>query len=212
MDDKERVRKILELLKREYPNPRTALRFNNPLELLIATILSARCTDKQVNKVTKELFKKYSTPEDYSRVDVKELQEDLRSLGLYRSKAKNIKKACSILVKKHSSRVPDSMEDLITLPGVARKTANVVLSNAFNVLEGIAVDTHVSRLTQRLKLTKHTRPEKIEKDLMAITPREEWSNLSHLLIFHGRRVCKAKKPRCGTCVLRHLCPSAFTFS
>lgn len=211
MNRKERALKIIEILKKEYPAPRTALRFSNPFELLIATILSARCTDKQVNRVTEGLFRKYKTPEDYAKVDVRELEEDLHSLGLYRSKARNIKKACSMLVEKYSSKVPRCMDDLVALPGVARKTANVVLSNAFNMLEGIAVDTHVSRLARRLGLTGNSRPENIEADLMAITPRNEWSNLSHLLIFHGRTVCKARKPKCEICVLRGLCPSAFTF-
>jgi endonuclease-3 len=208
MRDRKRVREILRLLRREYPAPRTALRFRNPFELLIATILSARCTDRQVNRVTRNLFKKYRTPEDYVRADIRELEEDLRSLGLYRSKARHIKKACTVLVEKHSSRVPRRMEELVALPGVARKTANVVLSNAFNVSEGIAVDTHVSRLARRLGLTRSSHAEKIEEDLMAITPRGEWSDLSHLLIFHGRRVCKARNPLCGICVLKRLCPSA----
>ncbi len=208
MDDGDRVRRILEILRLEYPQPRTALRFSNPLELLIATILSARCTDKQVNRVTRKLFRKYRAPEDYLEADIRELEEDLRHLGLFRNKAKLIRRACAVLVEKYSSRVPGRMDDLVSLPGVGRKTANVVLSNAFNVSEGIAVDTHVSRVAQRLGLTGNSRPEKIEADLMSITPREEWSDLSHLLIFHGRRICKARKPRCGACVLRQLCPSA----
>lgn len=211
MEDRERLLKILELLKKEYPEPRTALEFSNPLELLVATMLSAQCTDERVNMVTKKLFKKYPSPEDYAKADLAELEQDIRSTGFYRNKARNIKNCCAAIVEKFGSVVPNRMEDLITLPGVARKTANIVLSNAYGVIEGIAVDTHVRRLAQRLGLTKNKDPGKIEVDLMALAPGEDWSNLSHLLIFHGRKVCKAKKPRCESCVLKELCTSAFTF-
>lgn len=212
MDDKTSLLKILALLKEEYPEPRTALSFSSPLELLVATILSAQCTDERVNLVTKELFKKYRSAEDYAEADLRELEQEIHSTGFYRNKAKNIQNCCRTIVEKFDSNVPRRMEDLVTLPGVARKTANIVLSNAYGVIEGIAVDTHVRRLSQRLGLTKNKDPNKIEVDLMAITPKEEWVNLSHLLIFHGRAVCQAKKPRCGACVLNKLCPSAFTFS
>jgi endonuclease-3 len=208
----ERLLKLLELLKKEYPEPKTALEFSNPLELLVATILSAQCTDKRVNMVTKELFKKYPSPEDYAEVGLEELEQDIRSTGFYRNKARNIKNCCKMIVEKFDSEVPNKMDDLITLPGVARKTANIVLANAYGVIEGIAVDTHVRRLAQRLGLSKNKDPNKIETDLMAVAPKEEWSNLSHLLIFHGRKVCQAKKPKCDACVLNRACPSAFTFS
>jgi endonuclease-3 len=212
MKDGERLLKILKLLEKEYPEPKTALEFSNPLELLVATMLSAQCTDERVNKVTKELFKKYRSPEHYAEADLEELEQDIRSTGFYRNKARNLKNCCRMIVEKFGSEVPNKMEDLITLPGVARKTANIVLANAYGVIEGIAVDTHVRRLAQRLGLTKNKDPGKIETDLMALAPKEEWSNLSHLLILHGRNVCQAKKPKCEACVLNTLCPSAFTFS
>jgi endonuclease-3 len=212
MKDGERLLKILKLLEKEYPEPKTALEFSNPLELLVATMLSAQCTDERVNKVTKELFKKYRSPEHYAEADLEELEQDIRSTGFYRNKARNLKNCCKMIVEKFDSEVPNKMEDLITLPGVARKTANIVLANAYGVIEGIAVDTHVRRLAQRLGLTKNKDPGKIETDLMALAPKEEWSNLSHLLILHGRNVCQAKKPKCEACVLNTLCPSAFTFS
>ncbi len=208
-DDK--AKEILRLLKNEYPGIKIALHYGNPLELLIATILSAQCTDKQVNGVTKKLFEKYKTPADYIITPQEELEKDIYSTGFYRNKAKNIKELCKILVNDYDSKVPDTMEDLLTLPGVARKTANIVLSRAFGVLEGIAVDTHVKRVSGRLGLTESTNPEKIEKDLMRIIPREEWENFSLLLINHGRKVCSARKPLCGECFLNKLCPSAFKF-
>lgn len=206
-----RVLEIIQLLEKEHPDAKIALHFTNPLELLIGTILSAQCTDERVNIVTKTLFKKYKTPEDYAKVDLKQLEEDIRSTGFYRNKAKNIKKCCQILIEKFNSQIPKTMEQMLQLPGVARKTANIVLSNAYGVIEGIAVDTHVRRLAQRLGLTKHDDPVKIEEDLMEIVPKDYWMRITDLLIFHGRRVCSAKKPQCGSCVLNKICPSAFKF-
>jgi endonuclease-3 len=207
----DKVDEIRVLLKKEYPEVKIALDFSNPLELLIATILSAQSTDKQINKVTKTLFKKYRTPQDYVNTPQEELEKDIYSSGFYKNKAKNIKKLCGILVENFNSKVPETMEDLITLPGVARKTANIVLSGAFGKIEGIAVDTHVKRVSARLGLTENTDPEKIEKDLMKIIPKNDWDIFALLLIQHGRQVCEAKKPKCELCVLNKLCPSAFTF-
>jgi len=177
----------------------------------VATILSAQCTDRRVNIVTKTLFKKYRKAEDYANADLEELEEDVRPTGFYRNKARNIKKCCQILVEKFNSEVPKTMEEILELPGVARKTANIVLSNAYGVIEGIAVDTHVRRLARRLGLSEHEDPNKIEGDLMKIVPKTHWKRITDLLIFHGRRICVARKPKCGICVLNKLCPSAFTF-
>jgi endonuclease-3 len=207
MNPQEKVKEILKRLKKEYPEPRTALNYDNPFELLVATILSAQTTDVHVNKVTENLFKKYRSIKDYARVPIDKLQEDVSSINFYRTKAKNIHEAAKIIVGKFNSKVPKTMEDLIILPGVARKTANIILSNAFGIHEGIAVDTHVKRLAFRLGLTKNEDTAKIENDLMAITPKEEWGNLSHLLIFHGRKICQAKKPNHKECVLYDICPS-----
>ena len=205
------VSTMLSLLENEYSGIKIALKYENPLELLIATILSAQCTDERVNMVTSKLFEKYTKTEDYANADLKELEQDIYSTGFYRNKAKNIKKCCRILVEKHNSQVPKSMKELVELPGVARKTANIVLSNAFNVVEGIAVDTHVRRLSKRLGLTENTNPDKIEKDLMRLVPKDKWLRITDLLIFHGRRVCVARKPKCDICVLKRVCPSAFSF-
>jgi endonuclease-3 len=207
----EKVNEIVALLKKNYPDVKIALDFSNPLELLIATILSAQSTDKQINKVTKTLFKKYRTLQDYVKTPQEELEKDIYSTGFYRNKAKNIKKLCEILVNDFNSKVPDTMEDLVTLPGVARKTANIVLASAFGKREGIAVDTHVKRVSARLRLTKNTDPDKIEKDLMKIIPRNEWDVFALRLIQHGRGICIAKKPKCEICFLNKVCPSAFTF-
>lgn len=207
----EKVNEIVALLKKNYPDVKIALDFSNPLELLIATILSAQSTDKQINKVTKTLFKKYRTPQDYVKTPQEELEKDIYSTGFYRNKTKNIKKLCEILVNDFNSKVPDTMEDLITLPGVARKTANIVLSSAFGKREGIAVDTHVKRVSARLGFTKNTDPDKIEKDLMKTVPRNEWDIFALRLIQHGREICIAKKPKCEICFLNKVCPSAFTF-
>jgi endonuclease-3 len=212
LESKTRVMKIIELLEEEYPDAKTALNYSNPLELLVATILSAQCTDKRVNAVTKSLFKKYKTADDYADADLGELGEDVRSTGFYRNKARNIKKSSQLLIEKFNSQVPRTMNEILELPGVARKTANIVLSNAYGVIEGIAVDTHVRRLSQRLGLTGNKNPDKIEKDLMEIVPASHWRRITDLLIFHGRNICVARKPKCSSCVLNKFCPSAFTFN
>jgi len=209
--DMKHVLKIIELLEKEHLDAKIALKYANPLELLVATILSAQCTDKRANIVTKTLFKKYRKPEDYANTDLEELEEDIRPTGFYRNKARNIKKCCQILVEKFNSQVPKTMEEMLELPGVARKTANIVLSNAYGVIEGIAVDTHVRRLARRLVLSEHEDPNRIEDDLVKIVPKDKWMRFTDLLIFHGRRICMARKPKCGICVLNKLCPSAFTF-
>lgn len=205
--DKDKVKNILRLLKKEYPEPRTALRFKTPFQLLAATVLSAMTTDRQVNKVTENLFKKYRKVEDFAGAGLSEFQKDVSSVNFYKNKARNIQNAAKMIMEEFGGKVPDTMEDLLKLPGVARKTANIILSNAYGKNEGIAVDTHVKRLAGRLGLTKHTDPVKIEQDLMKITPRNNWGDISHLLIFHGRAVCAAKKPKHGECVLYDLCPS-----
>ncbi len=207
----EKVNEIISLLKKEYPDVKIALDYSNPFELLISTILSAQCTDARVNQVTKTLFKKYRTLQDYIKTPQEELEKDIYSTGFYRNKAKNIKKLSEILISNFDSEVPDNMDDLLTLPGVARKTANVVLSVAFRKNEGIAVDTHVKRISARLGFTRNTSPDRIEKDLMAIIPKKDWGIFTLLLIHHGRQICTAKKPLCKECVLNKLCPSAFTF-
>ncbi|HUT16741.1 MAG TPA: endonuclease III [Acidobacteriota bacterium] len=212
LEPKARALKVIELLEREHSDAKVALHYTNPLELLVATILSAKCTDERVNMVTKTLFKKYAKAEEYANADLKELEQDIKSTGFYRNKAKNIKKCCQLLVEKYNSQVPKTMEELIELPGVARKTANIVLSNAYGVIAGVAVDTHVRRLAQRLGLTENDSPDKIETDLMNIVPRDKWMRITDLLIFHGRRICIARKPKCDACVLNKICPSAFSFS
>ncbi len=211
LEPKQRALEIIRLLEKEHPDAIIALRYSNPLELLISTILSAQATDEQINKITPKLFKKYRTAEDYANANLEELQQDIRSSGFYRNKAKNIKNCCKMLVEKFHSQVPKTMEELVDLPGVARKTANIVLTNAFGIVEGIAVDTHVRRLAQRLGLSTRDDPAKIEQDLMSILLKEKWECISDLLIFHGRRVCSARKPNCTACVLSKICPSAFTF-
>ena len=211
LDTKNRALKVIELLEKEHPDAKIALHYTNPLEVLVATILSAQCTDERVNVVTKTLFKKYTKTEDYANADLKELEQDIKSTGFYRNKAKNIKKCCQLLVEKYNSQVPRTMEELLELPGVARKTANIVLSNAYGVIAGVAVDTHVRRLAQRLGLTENEDPAKIETDLMNMVSRDKWMRITDLLIFHGRRVCVARKPKCNVCVLNKMCPSAFTF-
>ena len=207
-DTKTQVITIIGLLEKNYPNAKTALKYTNPLEILVATILSAQCTDKRVNIVTKSLFKKYRTVEDYANADLDELEELVRSTGFYRNKAKNIKKSGQIIVESYNSQVPRTMSELIELPGVARKTANIVLSNAYGIIAGIAVDTHVRRLSKRLGLTANINPNKIEKDLMESVPKSHWKRITDLLIFHGRKVCTARKPKCNLCSLNHICPSA----
>jgi endonuclease-3 len=211
LEPRERAAKIIELLQKEHPDAQIALNFSNPLELLVATVLSAQCTDERVNNVTKTLFKKYTKPEDYAKADLAELEQDVRSTGFYHNKAKNIKNTSQILVQKYHSQVPRTMEELLELPGVARKTANIVLYNAYGIIAGIAIDTHVRRLSQRLGLTENEDPDKIETDLMNLVPKDKWMHITDLLIFHGRRICTAKKPKCDACVLNKICPSAFTF-
>jgi endonuclease-3 len=205
---RERTEKIVKLLKQAHPDAHCALNHSNAFELLVATILSAQCTDERVNIVTADLFRKYRQPEDYLKVPATELQQDIRTTGFFRNKTKSIQGACKMLVDEFKSRVPQTMEELLRLPGVARKTANVVLGVAFGIAEGIVVDTHVSRLSQRLGLTKNTDAGKIEQDLMELVPRKDWIIFSHLLIFHGRRVCKARRPLCEECVVEKLCPSS----
>ncbi len=211
LEPHQRALKVIELLEKEYPNAKTALNYTNPLEILIATILSAQTTDERVNIVTKTLFKKFKKPEDYADADISEIEQEIRSTGFYHNKARNVKKCCQILVEKFHSQVPKTMDELLELPGVARKTANIVLYNAYGITAGIAVDTHVRRVSYRLGLTKQTDPAKIEVDLMKITPKEKWMLLTDLLIFLGRQVCIAQKPKCSVCVLNRICPSAFTF-
>ena len=212
LEPKERAAKIIELLEKEHPDAKIALKFSNPLELLIATILSAQTTDERVNIVTESLFKKYTKPEEYADADLVKLEQDLRSTGFYHNKARNIQNCCKLLVEKYNSQVPRTMEELVELPGVARKTANIVLYGAYGKIEGVAVDTHVRRLSQRLGLTENEDQDKIEQDLMRLVPKEKWMHLTDLLIFHGRRVCIAKKPRCDACMLNKICPCAFVFS
>ena len=203
-----RTRKIIGLLRKAYPDSRCSLNFTSPLELLVATILAAQCTDERVNLVTADLFRKYRSAQDYLTVAREELETDIRSTGFYRNKAKAIQGACAILVNQYGGRVPDRFEDLLTLPGVARKTANVVMGNAFGVASGIVVDTHVTRLSQLLGLTENQQPEKIERDLLELVPKRDWIDFSHLLIDHGRNVCIARRPKCEACVLERLCPSS----
>ena len=200
-----RTAKITAALKKLYPRAKTALRHSNPLQLLVATILSAQCTDTRVNIVTKDLFKKYKTAGDYAKAGRKVFEQEIRTTGFYRNKAKNIIASAKKIIADFGGKVPDNMEDLLSLPGVARKTANVVLGNAFGKNEGIAVDTHVKRLAGRMGVSKHTDPVKIEKDLMELVPRPGWGVCSHLLIFHGRAVCGARKPNCPGCTINKLC-------
>lgn len=197
--------KIFELLQKNYGEIKPFLKFSNPLESLIATILSAQCTDERVNIVTKDLFKKYKKAEDYIEVPQEELEEDIKSTGFYKNKAKTIKNLCKTIVEKYDGKVPPSMEGLTKIPGIGRKTANVVLSQAFGIIEGITVDTHVLRVSQRLGLTDKKDPEKVEIDLMKKFSKDKWYQLSMLLILHGRKVCNAKKPKCDECFLNNLC-------
>jgi endonuclease-3 len=208
----ERARALCEVLPRIYPDAHCELNFSNPLELLVATMLSAQCTDVQVNKTTPEIFRKYKSARDYAGADPGAFEHDLRAIGLFRAKAKNIRAACAILVEKHGGEVPRTMEELVALPGVGRKTANVVLGNAFGINVGVVVDTHVARLSGRLGLTRETDPKKIEPALMKLVPQRDWTLFSHWLIFHGRRVCKALRPDCPRCGIAHLCPSEPKFA
>lgn len=201
---KSRVKKILVILRSTYPGVKTALGHRNPLELLIATILSAQCTDERVNLVTQILFQKLRTAKDFVEIPLSDLEEMIRPTGFYRNKAKSIKACCAALVEKYHGKVPDNMEALVQLPGIGRKTANVILGSAFGI-PGIVVDTHVKRVSQRIGLTKERDPIKIEFDLMAMIPRKDWIDFSHQMIWHGRALCKARKPNCPACPLRDLC-------
>lgn len=203
---RERTERILAELQRAYPDAHCELNYTNPLELLVATILSAQCTDKQVNLVTADLFRKYRTPRDYAAAPPEEFAADIRRIGLYRNKAKNIQACCRALLEHHKGEVPRTMEKLVALAGVGRKTANVVLGNAFGINVGVVVDTHVGRLAVRLGLTRETAPEKVEQALMKLVPQAQWALLSHWLIWHGRRRCAARRPDCAGCELRGLCP------
>jgi len=211
-DKRKYISLLISRLIKEYPIPKIALYYRNPIQLLVATILSAQCTDKMVNKVTKVLFGKYRSVEDYANEELSELEKDIRQTGFFRNKAKNIKNACKMLIEKFDGQVPNTMKKILLLPGVARKTANVVLTSAYGVIEGIVVDTHVKRLSQRLDLTKNDNPEKIEKDLMDIVPKDKWAQFSFLLISHGRKICQARKPICTKCILSDLCPSRTSFA
>ncbi len=204
---KGRFKKMWPILKRTYPKAAIALRFGNPLQLLVATILSAQCTDKQVNKVTPDLFKKYKAAADWAKLDLKQIESDIRTTGFYRNKALNIKGACTRIVEHYDGKVPDTMEELLTLPGVGRKTANCVLGDAFGI-PGITCDTHVIRLSRRLGLSDNRDPVKLEFDLADIVPKRSWTAFSHVVITHGRNVCMARKPNCENCPIAKHCPSA----
>lgn len=201
---KQRITKITGILRRTYPDVKTALRHKNPVQLLVATILSAQCTDEQVNRVTPTLFKKLPTAKDFAEVSLSDLEGMIRSTGFYRNKAKSIKACCTALVERHGGKVPDNIEDLVKLPGIGRKTANVILGSAFGI-PGIVIDTHVKRVSQRIGLTKESDPVKIEFDLMALIPKKDWIAFSHQMIWHGRALCKARKPKCPECPLLDLC-------
>ena len=204
----ERAPEIIRILSETYPDAKVALRFSNPLEMLVATILSAQCTDEKVNEVTETLFAKYRTCEDYLRVPEEELKRDIKPTGFFNQKALSIREACRRMVEVYDGKVPDMMEDLITLRGVARKTANIVLGNAYGTVVGIAVDTHVKRVANRLGFTQQSDPDKIEQDLMRLIPKERWFDFTYVLIDHGRQVCVARRPKCEICPVNHLCPSS----
>jgi len=206
-----KVKEIIKILRKAYPRPKTALRHKSAFELLVSTILSAQCTDKRVNKITPFLFKKYKSPRDFAQTKQAVLEKEVRSTGFYRNKAKNIIKASERIVNEFGGKVPETMAELITLSGVARKTANIVLSSSFKKAEGIAVDTHVKRLSERIGLSREKDPNKIERDLMQIVPRKDWIDLNYILVDHGRKICMARKPLCPECVIKHLCTSAKKF-
>jgi endonuclease-3 len=208
---KDRIGEIVKILKMAYPESETALNFETPLQILVATVLSAQCTDDQVNKVTPALFRKYKTASDFAQADPSTLEEEIRSTGFFRNKTKSIIFASKKIVDDFGGKVPDRMEDLITLQGVARKTANIVLSSGFNKAEGIAVDTHVKRLSQRLGLSKEKNPDKIEQDLLKLVPQKDWIAFNYMFVNHGRKICQARKPDCPECELNSLCPSAKDF-
>jgi endonuclease-3 len=206
---KQRTKKVIQLLKRAYPDAHCSLNHSNAFELLVATILSAQCTDERVNMVTADLFRKYRKPADYLKVAPTELQEDIRTTGFFRNKAKSIQGTARMLIDEYGGKVPATMDQLLELPGVARKTANVVLGNAFGIAAGVVVDTHVTRLSRRLGLTTNKTAEKIEQDLKELVPKKDWVIFPHLLIAHGRKICKARNPLCAECVVERLCPSSY---
>ena len=208
----EQVSAIIAELRRLYPDAKCSLNFSNPLELLVATQLSAQCTDERVNIVTVDLFKKYRSVEDYAAVSQEELEKDIKSTGFYRNKTKNIRAAAQRIISDYNGEVPRTMEEILKLPGVARKTANVVLGNAYGIVVGFVVDTHIGRLARRFGWTTSADPVKVEQDLMRIIPQQDWLDLSHMLIYHGRAICTARKPNCAQCALSTLCPSAFLVS
>lgn len=208
---RERVRGIIKILRRVYPKTRTALRHKSAFELLVSTILSAQCTDERVNKIIPGLFKKYKGPRDFAHAKQTTLEKEIRSTGFYKNKTKSIIASSKKIVDEFGGKVPNSMEKLTTLPGVARKTANIVLSSSFHKAEGIAVDTHVKRLSERMGFSRNKDPNKIEKDLMDIVPRKDWLDFNYMLVNHGRRICMARKPLCAECPIRKLCPSANKF-
>jgi endonuclease-3 len=206
-----RIGTVIQLLRERYPQARTALEFRNPLEILVATILAAQCTDERVNRITPGLFRKYPTAAAFAGADRTELEQEIRSAGFFRNKAKAIVGAARRIVEEYGGAVPDSMAALVTLPGVARKTANIVLSAGYGIAEGIAVDTHAGRLSRRLGLSRHEDPDKVERDLLAAVPKDDWLDFNFLLVEHGRALCQARKPKCPDCFLRRLCPSAEAF-
>ena len=206
-DRQDRITEVIRRLRKAYPDAHCALNHTSPFELLIATILSAQCTDARVNIVTADLFRKYRGPSDFAAVSKTELEKDIHSTGFFRNKAKNIQAACKRIIEEFGGEIPRTMDEILTLGGVARKTANVVLGNAFGIASGVVVDTHVSRLSQRLGLTDSTTPEKIERDLAAFIPKKYWVMFPHWIIFHGRQICIARKPKCSECVLADICPS-----
>ncbi|HEU4872120.1 MAG TPA: endonuclease III [Pyrinomonadaceae bacterium] len=206
---KARTRAIIRRLKRAYPGARCSLNHTNPFELLVATILSAQCTDERVNIVTADLFRKYRKPEDYLNVSPRELEKDIQSTGFFRNKTKSIQGASKVLTEQYGGQVPQTMDELLELPGVARKTANVVLGNAFDIHAGVVVDTHVTRLSHRLGLTQQKTAEKIEQDLIPIVPKKDWVIFPHLMIYHGRKICKARNPLCAECTIEKQCPSSY---
>lgn len=208
---RDRIRDIIRILHKAYPRSHTALRHESALQIMIATILAAQCTDERVNKITPYLFKKYKTVYDFAKAKQSVLEQEVRSTGFYRNKAKNIIGASKKIIADFKGKVPSTMQELISLPGVARKTANIVLSSSFEKAEGIAVDTHVKRLSGRLGLSKENNPDKIEKDLIEIVPKKDWLDFNYMLVNHGRKICVARKPLCAGCVINKLCPSAFTF-
>ncbi|MEA3421131.1 MAG: endonuclease III [Acidobacteriota bacterium] len=202
---KPEIEEIISILKKSYPGSRTALNFGTPLQILVATILSAQCTDERVNKITPSLFRKYKTVSDFARANQEELEEEIRSTGFFRNKSRNIINACKKIVEDFKGEVPNNMNDLLSLPGVARKTANIVLSSAYRKAEGIAVDTHVKRLSGRLGLSREKNADKIEQDLLTIVPKNEWLDFNYILVNHGRKICRARKPFCDRCKIKHLC-------